>query len=58
MTMGEIGIGTILTKTEDGGEYRVVRIEGEEIELEHMRLEAQIVVFLWDLPVLFVGVRA
>ena len=57
MQVNEIVVGTVL-KMVGGGEYRVVRISGDEIALEHTRLEAGMDIYLEDLPEMFIGVSA
>ena len=58
MQVNEIIVGTVLKMVEGGGEYRVVRISGDEIALEHTRLEAGMDIYLEDLPEMFVDVSA
>ena len=56
MRVSEITVGTVLNLIDGGGEYRVTRIEGEEIELESLRLNAGMDIYLSDLPEMFGGV--
>ena len=56
MKVKEIVVGTRLKMIEGGGEYRVVRISGDEIELEHTRLLAGMDIYLEDLPDMFMDV--
>jgi hypothetical protein len=58
MKINEIKVGTILEMKPGGGEYRVVRIEGDEVELEHTRIAAEVEVYLSDLPEIFSNVEA
>ena len=58
MQVNEIVVGTVLKMMEGGSEYRVIRISGDEIALEHTRLEAGMDIYLEDLPEMFIGVSA
>lgn len=57
MHVAEIVVGTVL-KMEHGGEYRVVRINDDVIELEHTELEACVRVYLEDLPEMFMDLTS
>ena len=56
MRISEVAVGTILKMAEGGGEYRVTRVSGDEISLEHTRLMAGMDIYLEDLSEMFIGV--
>ena len=53
MKLSDVKIGTELEMVEGGGTYRVVRIEGDEIELENVKFVSGVGVYLDDLPEMF-----
>lgn len=56
MHVNTIIVGTELTMVGNGGKYVVTRIEGDEVDLDHKDLVADINVYKDDLPEMFEGV--
>ena len=56
MRIEDVTVGTVLKMIDGGGEYRVVGIYGDEVELASTSLAAGMDVYLSDLPEMFVGI--
>ena len=52
--MQNIQVGDVRTMIEDGGEYRVTKIRGDEITLDNTKITDSIEIYLDDLPAMFV----